>query len=1007
MFGRVAISDLYAMRFMHQRIKRLLQPLGNNRGNNGINIPLAVVLIVPFCVQIAIAVGLVGFLSDRSSQKAIQALVERLESEISRRVDLYLDKYLTVPKTINQINRDAIDLGLLDLDDWEELGKYFWRQMRVFDVGYINFATPQGDFIGVERLDGGRLEIHESTLRTRRDRQATYATDGEGNRLRPPTQVIDIPVFMKEEWYVDAVKAKKPIWTKIYEWNDKPGELSISHSYPIFNNQGKLLGVIGVDLILNQINEFLANIKGDFGGEIFIIERSGLLVACASNTPTYRLSGQQMERIVAVNSPNPIIAQAAKNLQQRFSRWDKINGQYEKNFTVDGSRYFLAIRPWTDIDGIDWLIAIAIPEANFMAEIEHNKRITLVLCTLTFAIAVVVGICTARWIVKPILQLNQLAKKITDGEWETGMLCEDVNHTNPSLRQDEIGELAASFDSMSRQLQASFTTLHSQNQALENSKRELVQFFDAVPVGVLIIDNNSQPYYINSAGEGILGGNIVFNNTIDSGGEVYQIYMASTGSVYTKENFPLVRALAGETVFVDDLEVRRDGMVVPIEMSARPIYNELGEIKFAIAAFIDITTRQQAQQVMAEYNRILEQQVEQRTRNLLDTIKELKKTQEELVRSQKMAAEGQAAAERANRFKSEFLANMSHELRTPLNAILGFTELMQNDQQLSRENQRNLEIINRAGSNLLNLINEILEMSKIEAGHVNLNLVCFDLIEVLESIQELLQIRANSKGLKLELKIAANVPRYILADQVKLQQVLLNLIGNAIKFTLVGGVEILLKRADNGLGNLPGFTNLPMDNNDNSNDICNEICHLEFIINDTGVGIDPSETTSIFDAFVQTQVGRNSQQGTGLGLAICRKYVELMEGKIQVISQVGVGSTFIFIIPVQISSHSQVEYKSLVSIGFVPTISKSKFKPNSQSQFDVPSVKRIRQLLAWMSPNWQQSLRKSAASCSDDAIVELIQQIPPECSILANYLEDLAINYKFETIIELTENRAE
>jgi two-component system, sensor histidine kinase and response regulator len=230
------------------------------------------------------------------------------------------------------------------------------------------------------------------------------------------------------------------------------------------------------------------------------------------------------------------------------------------------------------------------------------------------------------------------------------------------------------------------------------------------------------------------------------------------------------------------------------------------------------------------------------------------------------------AADAANRAKSEFLANMSHELRTPLNAILGFTQLMSHDNDLSEENQQDLNIINRAGEHLLNLINDILEMSKIEAGQSNLNITSFDLIILLDTLKEMLQFRATAKGLILTFEYDTNIPQNIQTDASKLRQVLLNLLGNAIKFTINGGVKLRV---------------FARQTKQEGKD------YLVFEVTDTGPGISPAEIELVFEAFGQTETGR-AHQGTGLGLAISRKYVKMMGGEIILNSTLNVGSKFTF-----------------------------------------------------------------------------------------------------------------
>ncbi len=249
------------------------------------------------------------------------------------------------------------------------------------------------------------------------------------------------------------------------------------------------------------------------------------------------------------------------------------------------------------------------------------------------------------------------------------------------------------------------------------------------------------------------------------------------------------------------------------------------------------------------------------------------------------------AADSANRAKSEFLASMSHELRTPLNAILGFTQVMSRDKNLNQEQQENLTIINRAGEHLLNLINDILEMSKIEAGRTALNLESFDLINLLNLLEEMLKLQAESKGLQLIFDIASDVPQYIESDPGKLRQVLLNILGNAIKFTQQGSVILRVKTKPNY--NYTSFIHknqqeLPTNNTSKKPD------KLWFEIEDTGPGIAPTEINLIFEPFTQTNTGLKSHQGTGLGLPISQKYVQLMGGIITVTSQLNRGSNFSF-----------------------------------------------------------------------------------------------------------------
>lgn len=242
------------------------------------------------------------------------------------------------------------------------------------------------------------------------------------------------------------------------------------------------------------------------------------------------------------------------------------------------------------------------------------------------------------------------------------------------------------------------------------------------------------------------------------------------------------------------------------------------------------------------------------------------------------------AADAANRAKTEFLASISHELRTPLNAIIGFSQLLHRDPSLT-PHRPTLDIINRSGEHLLELINDILEMSKIEAGRTTLNEKAIDLHRLLDNLQDLFQLRAEDKQLRLDARRSPTVPQWIKTDGGKLRQVLINLLANAIKFTDQGSVTLKVKCLE-GVETKPG-------------DPTEKTILLHFLVADTGPGIAPQEMTKLFIPFAQTESGLKSHQGNGLGLPISQKFVQLMGGEIRVKSNVNQGSLFYFSIPVQ------------------------------------------------------------------------------------------------------------
>ena len=251
-------------------------------------------------------------------------------------------------------------------------------------------------------------------------------------------------------------------------------------------------------------------------------------------------------------------------------------------------------------------------------------------------------------------------------------------------------------------------------------------------------------------------------------------------------------------------------------------------------------------------------------------------------------------AKAANNVKNVFFSQITHELRTPMNAILGFVQLMQRDISLNAEHQEQLQIISHSGEHLMALINDVLEVSKIEAGRLILEQNNFDLYRLLKGIEEMLKIKAQAKNIDFVIQKRDRVPQYIQTDEQKLRQVLINLLANAVKFTSQGEVKLIIDY------------NLQKPH------------QIDFEVQDTGSGIAAEELDSLFIPFVQTQTGRQSQSGTGLGLSICQEYVELMGGKIEVDTQVDLGSTFSFTIPIKIGEPTTPSLESRRVIGLQP-----------------------------------------------------------------------------------------
>lgn len=299
--------------------------------------------------------------------------------------------------------------------------------------------------------------------------------------------------------------------------------------------------------------------------------------------------------------------------------------------------------------------------------------------------------------------------------------------------------------------------------------------------------------------------------------------------------------------------------------------DEIGRISGALR-MLSKQHQQQLRDAQASQEE-LQARMNARTRELGEQIDQNERQQHEL-----QLAKDQSEA--ANRSKSEFLSNMSHELRTPLNGVLGYAQIMQRDPHLNQRQQENLEAIESCGQHLLTLINDVLDLSKIEAGRMQLEISPVDLQRMLKGVYDIVVQRAHAKGLKLHMALADNLPSAINTDPTKLRQILLNLLGNAVKFTEVGSVTLAVEKHEE---------------------------RLRFQVQDTGIGIPDDKIDVIFDAFRQAEAGMVIG-GTGLGLAINQRLLELLGGtQLDVSTKLNEGSCFSFTIPLDEADPALVE----------------------------------------------------------------------------------------------------
>ncbi|NJM59405.1 MAG: response regulator [Oscillatoriales cyanobacterium RU_3_3] len=415
--------------------------------------PLRLALTLPFVLQTFTVVSIVGYLSFKNGQKAVLELVDNLQSEISLRVQEHLTHYLYQPQTITELNASVAQQGKLKPEDIKGTERYLWNQLKTFSsVRQIYVGTKEGQFIGVSREESGDLVVRVTDNFLRR---YFWSFNAFGERVEV---LRSDPIFdlRTRPWYIRATAAESLTWTDIYTFSQ--GDLGITAAEPFYDPKGEFRGVMGVDIVLSQINDFLKNIKISRSGQIFIMERSGAIVGSSTDEKPYIVGTDgKFQRLQAVDSTNLLTKAAAKHIISNFNlRF--VEPPKKLQFKVNDRLNFVHILSYQDQLGIDWLVVLVIPENDFMEKINSNTRSTIFLCILALILAIIIGTLTARSLAKPILRLNAAAKNIAKGEWHQELEMD---------RTDEVGELAKSFTSMVSQLQKSFATLEHQNQELQ------------------------------------------------------------------------------------------------------------------------------------------------------------------------------------------------------------------------------------------------------------------------------------------------------------------------------------------------------------------------------------------------------------------------------------------------------------------------------------------------------------------------------------------------------------
>lgn len=426
---------------------------------NRSTLSLRPILIVSLILQIIIAVGLTGYFSWKNGQKTVRSLAMRLSREVTFHTEKHVENYIKIPNIFLQINQSFINSNDLDINDFINLERNFLLQTQLIpQINTLYFGNQEGDFIEIEMQQQPKIAIRD---RSTAPYWEIYQIDEKGNRAALIKKEIFDP--RTRPWYKAALKEKRLVWSPVYLFMDPP-ILGITSAIPIVNQQTqKTEGVMGIDLTLKEISEFLSTLQISNSGKAFIVEDSGDLVAISTKDSIVTFAEENNGRIDYEDIKDDLISGTAKFIQTKFGNLQDIKTEQQVIFHWDNQRYFIQITPLDRYQSLNWSMVVIIPEADFMEHIHANTYTTVLLCSGALLLATLLGALINQWIFRTVARLSRTSQAISTGELEESIAV-------PKIR--ELAVVAQSVNSMARQLQNSTQNLENTNITVEKRVEE-------------------------------------------------------------------------------------------------------------------------------------------------------------------------------------------------------------------------------------------------------------------------------------------------------------------------------------------------------------------------------------------------------------------------------------------------------------------------------------------------------------------------------------------------------
>jgi len=810
----------------------------------------------------------------RYGEQILEASSDRLMRKSRDNLFGRIDAYFSLPESIVRLNGALGANGTLPLDNEERLGRILLDQVvREPSVDFLYYASEAGGMVSAGISDG--RYVIASTAGMRKGDLVVDQVDAQGRSITRDKVVHGFDPRQRG-WYRSAKAGRRVFWTEPYAGTFE-ATLAISTAYPVTGPSGEVLGVFGADILLNELASFLHSLEISPHGFAFLTESNGTLVATSSRAAMFESRGQELVRTDARTSRDPLIREAALVADQ-FKRSGRTAGRCTFAGDGKGNDYYMDVSAYRHGDDIKWFLVVAVPRADLAQALEALVRQLLVISVMGLMAALLLSWGMGKWITSPIQSMKDQVGEVASGHFGGQVTIR---------RADEIGDLGRSFNGMSAQLAAT----SSENARLLAEEREARAAAEDARRSAEEARRRSA--FLAEAGA-LLGGSLDYEETLSRLGRLCVQSLADTCVLDLVEGQevrrvaracsdpakePLLESLrqhhpvhwdsphaaticlrTGEPILIP--EVTDDFLRSHCDDEEH--VELIRAIGTRSAVVVPLVTRHQTLGVFtlgsstpgrygpADFE--LAQEVARRAASAIDNARLYREVQ------------------RADQRKSDFIAVLSHELRNPLAPIRTGIQFLRRSSPDSPVCARAWKIVERQTGQLTRLVDDLLDVTRISRGKIDLQRARVDLRDVVRAACDDLRLAFERGGVELRLEPTTG-PVWVEADATRLSQVVGNLLNNAAKFTPAGGNVVASVTHGDG--------------------------RAEITVRDTGVGMKLSEVERMFEPFAQAEQGlARTQGGLGLGLALAKGLVELHGGSIEARSEgPGLGAEFRVLLP--------------------------------------------------------------------------------------------------------------